>query len=154
MQTFLLIIFMAVLSSMLSGRPLFKVKQTSFLPSSSHNLLTSWKKSLLISKIKNRCYAEKNRSISPLFHFLSAPDRQIFGSLDIGWRRIMGTRTPKFTFLGQKGTDFPNLGTHISTVTFSSSKKASKGHKKAKKITAALLKGDGARPKLKDLGIF
>ena len=33
-------------------------------------------------------------------------------------RRIMATCAPKFTFLDQKGTDFPNLGTQNSTVTF------------------------------------
>ena len=53
----------------------------------------------------------------------------------------MGTCAPKFTFLDQKGTDFPNLGTQNSTETFFSSKKAYIGHKKAQKISTALLKG-------------
>ena len=62
-------------------------------------------------------------------------------SSDVGWRRIMVTCAPKFTFVDQKGTDFPNLGTQNSTVTFFSWNKAFKGHKKAQKITTALLKG-------------
>ena len=66
----------------------------------------------------------KKIDLSHLLLFVSV------GSSDLGWRQIMGTCAPKFTFLGQKGTDFPNLGTQNSTVTFFL-RKASKGHKKA-----------------------
>ena len=59
----------------------------------------------------------------------------------VGWRRIMVTCAPKFTFIEQKGTYFPNLGTQNSNVTFFSWNNAFKGHKKAQKITTALLKG-------------
>ena len=53
----------------------------------------------------------------------------------------MVTCPPTFTFLDQKGTDFPNSKTQNSTVTFFSGNKAFKGHKKAQKITTALIKG-------------
>ena len=68
--------------------------------------------------------------------------------------QIMGTCAPNFTFFDQKRADVPNLGARNSTVTFFCWNEASKGHKKATKITSVLLKGDGARPKSKDLGIF
>ena len=101
------------------------------------NLLTSWKKSLLISKIKNIVRLKK-KSIYLTFSFSFFVS---VGSLDIGWHRIMDTCAPKFTFIDQKGTDFPNLGTQNSTVTFFSWNKAFKGHKKAKKITIAIVFG-------------
>ena len=69
-----------------------------------------------------------------VFSFSAQRRRQIMG--------IMGTCASKLTFLDQKRAEFPNFGAQNSTVTFISWKEASKDHKKATKITNALLKSN------------
>ena len=114
-------------------------------------IMSEFEKNLLISEIKKRPNAKKKSLyITCSFSFfvnVRSSDRQV-GSWDrrmtsdaVGCRQIMVTCAPKFIFLDQKGADFPNLGTQNSTVTFFSRNKAFKGHKKAKKITTALLEG-------------